>query len=947
MKRAIFAVFLGLALAWPAMGQEPLYENDGVVNTPITIDAITFVNNGLFEIPVTGFVVGTNFSLLDIILINTTTATYDFSDVVNYTNRGTMACDTGFNFDTAPSDAGVRHRAANFVNANPGQIFCGTLNGPFNTNFVFIVAPKLNISASNVVNSGFLDVGVNGLLTLGGGSVNLTRGTLHVEGIDDLGGMIGVFSRDWGFGTESNLLSLANVTLPASTPFALATNFAGALQVALAGLPTAFANTNIIDTNNFTFQAVFVGDGVGQTTIDVRFLPAGDFAIPIVQWSSVVTNPFSGQISTNTLYLEDTLGVITNMSLVTNGFTLLQQPEVAPTNYFVFRSFPGFSSLPVGNTPFSTTLFSNAFDTNAPFATTNQYTAYGVDVLPVTFVPQPNLPGQTITNVGGRIELTADTVMDMTRVKIAGPNYLRVTSTNHWVGSSNAQISVPFIDLNLGSTNGNMDITNVVAPFITHFNGPIDAYSAKWTNTFSSNSIVTNITGTGTNVTTNAFTVTNRYHVLMVLSFLSNTAPVFSQSVSLRSTNVIISDILNISNSLLINAQNLTITTNAPGAVTPVGEINLLSPNILWSSSLPTLQNLTNFGLITTLNSVFFQQRLTPDFPSPSDGPYQTFVNHGSISTAGGETIWANYFENSGPSGANPSISAGFGPINVQATNALITNGTFTASAGDITIGGGSIIIGNQALAAPAGALTLNVTGQLTDGSAVGNLFTISDGINLPIKPTSGDLLGTTVMIQAPAGVEVEDVWAGADLGAVAAGYSNNAALGHLVLSGGDVTSAFHFAAAGAQNALYVDQLEFQGSTSNAAALDIDPNMTIYFASALLGGSNISTTLDGANGGRIRKVPGFVGLFKTGSSSGGGVQLSITMTNLPPVKALISWQAVPNATNGLYSSTSVGGSNWTLVTNLVQGASSSVVTVPQPVQANGSLFYKVRINPIH
>ena len=229
----------------------------------------------------------------------------------------------------------------------------------------------------------------------------------------------------------------------------------------------------------------------------------------------------------------------------------------------------------------------------------------------------------------------------------------------------------------------------------------------------------------------------------------------------------------------------------------------------------------------------------------------------------------------------------------------------------------------------------------------MGNLFTISDGVNLPIKPTSGDLLGTTVIIQCPAGAEVDDVWAGTDLGAVAAGYSNNAALGHLVLSGGDVNSAFHFAAAGAQNALYVDQLEFQGSTSNAAALDIDPNMTIYFASALIGNTDISGQLDGANGGRIRKVPGFVGLFKVGSSPGGGVQLSITMTNLPPMKALISWQAVPNATNGLYSSTSVGGPNWTLVTNLVQGASSSVVTVPEPMQANGALFYKVRINPIH
>jgi hypothetical protein len=513
------------------------------------------------------------------------------------------------------------------------------------------------------------------------------------------------------------------------------------------------------------------------------------------------------------------------------------------------------------------------------------------------------------------------------------------------VGSSGAQISVPFIDMNLGSTNGQMNITNVVAPFITHLNGSVDAYSTVWTNTFSSNSVSTNV-GTNT-TTTNTFTVTNRYHVLMVLSFLSNTAPVFSQNVSLRSTNVVISDILNVSNSLAINAQNLTITTNAPGAVTPIGELNLLSPDIIWSTSVPALQNLTNFGQINTLGAVFFQTRQNPNFPSVGDGPYQSFVNHGSIATAGGDTIWAANFENSGPSGSNPVISTSFGPINIQATNALITNGTFTASAGDVTIGGGSVIIGNQTITAQAGALTFNVTGQLTDGGTIGNLFTISDGMNLLVKPASGDLLGTTIMIQAPAGLEVEDVWAGADLGPVPAGYSNNGAVGHLVLSGGDVTSAFHFAAAGAQNALYVDQLELQGSTSNAAALDIDTNMTIYFASALSGAGDISGALDGANGGRLHKVPGFVGLFKAGNSSAAGVKLSITTTNVPPLKILVSWPAVTNATNGLYSSTSVNGANWTLVTNLVEGASSSMVSVPQPIQVNGPLFYKVRINPVH
>ena len=48
MKRLFFAGFLSFALARLASGQDFLYENDGVVNTPPVIDATNFVNNGLF-----------------------------------------------------------------------------------------------------------------------------------------------------------------------------------------------------------------------------------------------------------------------------------------------------------------------------------------------------------------------------------------------------------------------------------------------------------------------------------------------------------------------------------------------------------------------------------------------------------------------------------------------------------------------------------------------------------------------------------------------------------------------------------------------------------------------------------------------------------------------------------------------------------------------------------
>ncbi len=770
---------------------------------------------------------------------------------------------------------------------------------------------------------------------------------------------LGVFDNFWGGGTSNNAIFLGNFLPPVvSSPTVGSSNVLGgtggqSVSVTIGSTSNQiFVNTNILSLSNVTVQYVFIvdnnnpnNDSNGVPQMDVRFEPSGDFSTPVIRWTLPTVDP-SGQPVTNTLFLTDAFvqPQETNApSLVTNGFSASGEPQLAPTNYTFSTTFNGFDGLPMANATFDpNVLADNAFSTNPPFSANIDFSLWGVNLQDVTFRPEPLALNQSFSNIPGRIEITADQSLDLTRAHITGPNYLNVTSTNHFVGAANAQIVFPFASFNLGSTNGQLTITNLVAPFITRVTGPIDVWSAKWTNLVMSNIVDTSTT----NVTTNAITITNRFHVLLVNSTLNPIAGIGVENFSLRSTNVVISDVLQVQSNLLINAQNLTVTSNDPSAQWPTGQILLLSGNILWSPSLPILQNLTNAGVIDSFNTIFFDHRASPTFASPSDTPYVSFYNSGSITSSGGVVIWAgNFTDTNGVGGNGGLIEADQGPLTVQANNALLVGGTFDALFGDITIASGNLTISNQSLTASQGALILNVTNQLTDGGAIGNLFQIADGVNLPIKPASGGLLGTTMMIQCPAGAEVDNVWAGTDLGAVPAGYSNNAAVGHLVLSGGDVDSAFHFVAAGAQNALYVDQLEFQGATSNATALDIDPNMKIYFASALSGGTDISGLLDGANGGSIRKVPGFTGLFKVGSSPG-AMQLSITVSNLPPMSAMISWQAAPNATNGLYSSASVNGSGWTLVTNLVQGATSSVVTVPQPIQANGPLFYKVRINPI-
>lgn len=978
MKRLLIFGTIVLALAGAALGQPSnSFVNNGVITEGFQVDALNFTNNGSISLS------------LGVL--------FDFSDVLNYTNRGTMSADLGFIFDTVPAgNAGARHMATSFGNGNTGTISAGAGSGSSFGNPAQVatpptLSPQIRISATNVVNSGTLDVGANGLISVTGKIVNLTRGSTHVEGFGDAVQQslpLGIFDSFWGVGTQTNQIKVANFTMP--FPFSPPTrattifNVTGNQSVSAPGA-LAFANVHHLSPSNVTYQIVFVSDsGTNNPAIDVRFEgDNGEFATPVIQWLFTQTNSF-GQSVTNTLYLTDAFGVDTNLALTTNGFSLSGVPQPAPTNYNFSLSFPAYDFLPRGNTNFSASFFNNAFSTNAPFSALNDYSIWQVNLQPVTFRPEPGSTNLFYTNVPGRIQITADQALDLTRAHITSPNYLLLSAPNHFVGSSNADIAFPFGDINLGTTNGQLVITNLVTPFLTRITGTVDAWSARWTNVSTTNIV---IGGTATDVT-----ITNRFHVMIVNSRLAPNASPIIENLALRGPNVVISDVMNVTNSLLVQAQSLTITSNSPGSQTPLGQLNLISPNLIWSPSLPTLQFLTNWGSISTLNTTYFQVRQSPDFPSPSDGPYQAFVNHGSIRTSG-NIIWANYFENSGSGTNSASISsASFGPISVQATSAMLANGTFLTSAGDITLTCGSLSVSNHSIQT-SGSLSLNVTGQITDGGGASNNFwQVGDGFNLPIKPALGDLLGTTVSNICPAGLEVENLWAGLDLGASSAGFANNGAIGHLILDGGDANSSFHFAAAGAQNALYVDLLELRNGATNRAAqngvqffsaLNIDPNMTIYFADAIIGNLDISEKLDGANGGRLHWVPSFVGTFSstnityptgitysfnralvsstTIDSNGNGLanaydqypiltpdtlKVTITTTNKPARTAMISWQTPAHSTNYVYYKTNYTGGPWLVLTNFVQGSLSAKVTVTDTMRTNGApAYYKVRVDP--
>jgi hypothetical protein len=1017
MKRFIFAGGMVLSLAGAALGGPPGYTNSGTFSSTsptFQIDATNVVNTGVMALGISSFDAGP----------------FDFSDVLTYTNRGTMYCDNGFLFNDSPATTGTIQPSVNFFNQNPGQIYGGALVLQPGANISGTVAgpaPQIIISATNITSSGVLQVGQAGLISATGNALNLSHGAMIVEGFDQAGsGLItggtdlgpGEFIQYWGGGIQSNNFFYSNLAVPgtASSPSSAVTlndHTAGFESFSISGLTlaNAIAVTNSLNASNFTTQVIIFADtgpdnsGTSLVNMSAHFLPPGttplstnNFSTAVVKWGVSVTNVF-GQVMSNTLYLTDDLGSLpTNVTFITNNTTLQGLTELVPTNYTISTAFNERNFLP-GNTPYRQTLFTNGFGTNGTGfgEITNTYAAFSVDLAPVTVQPDSLVAGSTFSNVPARIAITANQSLDLTGSIINAGNYLNLASTNHYAGSQGAQITFPFADINLGSTNGQMTISNLVPAYLTRFNGPILAWSAVWTNL----TMATNIVITSSSTNTNAFTVTNAFMVTMVLSELSPTSQASVENLSLRSTNVVISDAVTVNQSLLINAQNLTITTNAASDLTPAGQLIFDPPvaNDFYSAFVPSMLNFTNYGLFETENAAFLQIRQNPNNPSAGDGPWQSVVNRGEIFTAGGNSIWANYFENTAPPVVNssiaPSIEAEFGTITIQSSVALITNSPIAAigTGGDMSITSGSLTIADEQLQA-TGFLNLAATNLLTDlvpagTSAVttGNAWSSGDGFSLLVAPTSlSGLLGTSITSACRTNAVCQNIWAGLSntipttVGSPLPTMVNNVPIGQLILDGGNNISVFHFEGPNGDTvnpyAMYVDQIELTDGATNFAngkftALNVDPNVTIFFLKASIGATDISLMLAGQaiGGGHLVWLNNNVGhfsatqvtysdgqTFNVNSSyvqayglppeppvplTAQNIQLQIGTTNVGSTPmAAISWYAQAGSTNTLYYRTLTNPS-WLVRTNFVQGATAGRVTKYDSLDA--SHLYKVSV----
>lgn len=934
-----------------------------------------------------------------------TSSLFNSYDTINYTNQGLMVGNPGFDFENIPTATGQTTWSANWVNQVSGL---GTNSGVINCNglFTFIITPQLPagnltgsskclVYASNIVNSGYINMSASSLIKMRGKNVDLSRGAVVMTNPSDFLGFFTAGQLDgyWGVGTADyryfnpppNNAGQASLL----DPGLIFQNIVGGFEAVTDVYNITNRNSlpgvsELILVNPLVYTTSWVSNGGTNVNTQVAVIinTNNSFNVSVyfdpteigVQWQWSATNFPTAVITTNNfLTLLDDFGEVTNLQSGVNGAAGFRATYMPVTYGWLNNPFsavnpfvPASPPVAPGQVPF------------IPGVVTNQYAAYQAIFTAGTQLPT-DVAGGNVTNMAGRIEVTADTVLNLTNSRISSLNYLLLQATNHFIGSRGAIIGAPNMDAYLRTTNGSLAITNLVAPYLNHIEGTCDLWSGRWTN----------VVGT----------VTNAFHVLFVFSQIAPVTKPKIQTLWLNVTNfsgapnnLVISDVLNVTSNLTLLSDNLTISTNLPNIFARSGELNILNPDIVWSTAIPNLMNFTNWGIVTAENAVYFGGSRTqpPWNTNIVDFPYNSFVNHGGISNQA-TLVWSTVFQNSG------GFDCGQGSfILQQGCNVLLTNGLINAG-GDISLTACSLFASNHMLLSQ-GALTLAVTNLLNDGSLASNsadaitnknYWTAGYGIHLLNHPPQASLLGTTISNTAPDYALVLNQWAGNDVGNTPAGFANNAALGRLILQG-NIGCNYEFAPVTGVNALYVDQLQFLGYVAtnvdvsgNWLSAFCDPGMTVYFGQALANGRDISEKLNTVNDHRFQWVSNYNTGFWSSTNvvytdgttnrlntalvrscdidsngngipncmdpnpipvlSGAGLQLAVGMTNRPSPSALVSWLAFPGTSNTLYSASSSNPTNWTVVTNIVfSGPVPTRISVVDPVRTNGFRFYRVR-----
>lgn len=950
MKNVLPGLAAGAALLVAAQAAtQPVYVNQGVMNDypPPQVDATVFINYGTFSVS----------SILP----------YDFQNTLHFTNNSLMSGNPGFLFQTASSTAAPRP-ATSFVNNSGAQVRTSS---------------HLVVNAANIRNRGLLSVGASGLLELLGESVDVRHSRLEVRptivgGFGDSDSVTetnftpatGIYDNYWG-GLTNATLNLPNFVTVQNDPFSVSVitpahrvedPFGWGMSRIGFQTTTVGAYTNAVTETNQIIQAAFVGYNTNMLASRIRFSSLGSetgLQIICAEFTMPMTNSIDGSVRTETLYISDALGAYTNLVLLTNLDTM---STYRPNNYRVSRApLQVFEDGDLGNASLTAELFSNPAYSNqtvdifwsaySPYVEGGALDAAGVE-------------GASVIDLPGRIEISGRTV-DLRDARLRGNSSIRIESTGDVSDTTGTYIDAPNLVFNLTSASGDLLIRDITPDVITRFDGYVFLWSATWTN--QSGTTLTNVEedpanpGTMiTNVATN--TVDLQFHAFVVDGRqLGIIREVQTHGFSVHSTNVVVEDNVRAVGPLLLDAESVTLK----GDLTFSGGDGHFAV-----TNAPRLRSLTNEGNFYVANTATFGQ----DRPKP----YSTFVNRGLID-ANSLRIRSDYFENSGRISADGAFAL-VGRLGKFQSGRLSAGGDVTVAVDDLKL--------NQFTNQVSGSLILSVTNSLADsGWAAGNLLVPANGLILQRKPKYGDLLGTAVQSTAPRFAWIEHYWAAEDRGAAVDGFTNNVALGSLLLSAGQGGfQQFHGLNTQGRYALYVDYLELQGYALEAyrngnleSVIEVDPNVTIYFAYAPA--STPVEELDGALGGRLRWVRDFAGpnssvdvLLPSGRTVrvNRGLRESITIDSdgdglangydpdplsepevqaivgaAPASKTTIQWMAAPQTTYAVEMTTDLASGEWTVIATLANPEGVARVMQAEDALPEGvsSRYYRVRYNP--
>lgn len=1006
-----------LAGAGSLAAADAVYQNDGTISsTDFTqIDATVFINNGTF----TG--------------VSPDDLAYETQDTLYYTNRGTMTAAPGFRFSYGTSSnrqpAAVFNNQGNIEAVDSGGGGVILIGG--GGSFIQPTVSRLVIEATNIVNRGLLSAGQNGLISLKGQNLDLSRGGIRTgvspSGFSgfDFSGIIntnyhinpaGVYDNYWGTGTNQvlgnpafgTLLSLQQSTSGFDTnvlyqvPEPHSPNF----QVLYSGFTTlggfgqstrvpvvspspsnvfkAFVKTNYnAGSTNILVQVVYVNTNIGNGTISADVKWRGQ--IPYVRLSYTEFDPVIEADISSSIYVSDDMIANTNITYTTNLITGTGRPN----NYNVTRNVLWTDpTLTTSATPFNYANLIYGRAQQLAFVT-NIYTGYSflINEAPgasgLTFI-QGGIFGNLLTtflgydygygfgfgalndatNQPGRVYIDTPGTFDARYARLRGEQYLSVKAAN-FLSNSNTILNSPVISMDLTSTSGTLGLTNIIPATVARFNGQINMYSAMWTNYQQISALNTN-------------TISILTHVWIVDdTAISASAPVEVRNVSLKGDNVVLDNNISVTRSLLIDSTNVTINSTLG-----VNGITDNADNIT-PATFPTLQNFT----ITPKGSVVVANDSTF---GTTNNPINSFVNNGTFFAYSAD-INAHTFTSGGIFGTGGNLSGG-GPVFIKADTIDMEFGTFLIG-GDLTLSGQNLLsglssvrvgdinttFGNQEYVS-LGSLTLNISGNIDDGGAgANNNWRVTDGFHLLRLPASGDFQGTTLTSRAGKFREIHHTWAGHDLGAVAAGYVNNGAIGKLVLSGARLP-LFVFDTIDGNNAIYVNYLELDNEATNVQQnLVIMPGMKIYFdqsnlpvdqLNGLFADANApqgrlihvanpnSSALtiavqDGVAGGVTEAVLNSMVIDSDGDGipnaldptpfDGVAIQVKLLSGDKPATE--ISWKGAARTEYSVQYRSALGSSGWESLTNVVTGGAATPIAVQDPVGATEQRYYRVVYSP--